>query len=153
MLVSGHESACGLAPDGLAFCWGALPDSTPGGNRIVELPISMSNGLRFASLSASRGVDPYRSAGHVCGVTGDGAAYCWGFNNTHQLGVPDTRVHPTPVALPANLRFQAVSAGGNHTCAMSVDRRVYCWGAGDLGQLGVPLDVSSRPERVTGQRP
>lgn len=86
---------------------------------------------------------------HSCALTTDGTAYCWGSNESGQLGVApgattcpkaDRRVtcEPEPKAVSGSLKFQRISAGGEHTCAIGLDGRVYCWGDNLQGQLGDP---------------
>ena len=41
-------------------------------------PVPVTGGYTFAAISAGRD--------HTCGVTGAGAAYCWGADNTGDLG-------------------------------------------------------------------
>lgn len=77
---SGHQ--CGMSESSLVSCWGA--------NRLGQLgngssdpdhsatPIAMAGNLRLSVVSAAMF--------HTCGVTLDGAAYCWGGNREGQLG-------------------------------------------------------------------
>lgn len=79
--------------------------------------------------------------GHVCALSLDGRAYCWGQGAEGQLGTGTTsdQFRPTPVLGPDGgpaLRFASISAGRWHTCALTVDGQAYCWGAGGNGQLG-----------------
>ncbi len=87
--AGGH--ACALDPDGSAFCWGrndvgqlgaTTGDacSTAGGTPVAcsPRPVLVAGGLRFESLDVG-----WR---HSCGLTEDGTAYCWGWNEFGQLG-------------------------------------------------------------------
>src|SRR5438309_2214393 len=97
-----------------------------------HLPTAVAGGLTFAALSAGDGAS--------CGLTLTGAAYCWGFNSSGQLGDGTTtdRLTPTPVA--GGLTFAAISAGNNnatgHTCGVTASGAAYCWGSNFGGQLG-----------------
>jgi alpha-tubulin suppressor-like RCC1 family protein len=55
-------------------------------------PVSVKGGLTIAVVSAA--------GGHTCGVTTEGAAYCWGWNAYGQLGDGTTtdRLTPTRVS-------------------------------------------------------
>lgn len=83
--------------------------------------------------SISVGID------HTCGVL-DGAVYCWGDNDTGELGDGTTTSQQVPTAVSttgvlASTTVTAVSSGHNHTCAIA-DGGVYCWGQNGSGQLG-----------------
>jgi alpha-tubulin suppressor-like RCC1 family protein len=74
---------------------------------------------------------------HTCAVTGSGAVWCWGNNQSGQLGdgtVP-ARLTPGPVS---GLRTGAVTlaAGAFHTCAVTSGGILRCWGDNWHGQLG-----------------
>lgn len=73
---------------------------------------------------------------HSCGLVGDGAAYCWGFNENGQLGDGSRRDRTTPVPVLGSLRFKSLSPGGAHTCGVTTANAVYCWGFNLNGQLG-----------------
>jgi alpha-tubulin suppressor-like RCC1 family protein len=88
---------------------------------------------------------------HVCGVTTDAQAYCWGRDLENQLG-DGTAAHridsvPTPVA-GARL-YQQIDAGIDHSCALSTAGVAFCWGTGSAigdGKGGSQI----APVRVVG---
>ena len=138
-VTAGNYHNCGLAPSGAAYCWGGndegrLGDGTTTG-RSAPVPVVMPSGVSFASLALA--VGPYGT--HTCGLTTAGAAYCWGGNDTGQLGDGTTtgRLTPGAVATPAGVTFTSLSAGGQHTCGLTPAGTVYCWGDNEQGgQLG-----------------
>jgi len=74
---------------------------------------------------------------HTCAVTLDGDVWCWGANNSGQIGTGTTSddpvLGPQQVKTPVSVEFTEVSAGGDyHTCAVTTDGGVWCWGAGGL---------------------
>jgi alpha-tubulin suppressor-like RCC1 family protein len=86
---------------------------------------------------------------HTCGVTADSLGYCWGYNESGQLGVgTDTgpehctgAVGPfacstRPVLVRGGHRFRQVSAGEAHSCGVTGGFRAYCWGSNGGGALG-----------------
>ena len=113
----------------------AAPDPTPAEADQVAAALS------FRQISVGWGSDH----GHVCGVATDDRAYCWGLNQTGQLGL-GSNLGPEacgllpcsrrPALVHGGLRFSMVSAGGGHTCGITTDHRAWCWGLNDLGQLG-----------------
>jgi alpha-tubulin suppressor-like RCC1 family protein len=141
-ITTGGYHSCGLTDRGSAYCWGWNGQGQLGVGDEHRLdrhyPAPVAGGLAFAQISAG--------AGHTCGVTPTGAAYCWGFNASGQLGDGTTtrQLVPTPVA--GGLSFTQISAasvnasslwpGGSHTCALTSGGVVYCWGSNYYGQLG-----------------
>ena len=80
-LTAGDDHTCGLTASGDVWCWGSnangqLGRGTSGGTS--STPALVSGGLKFVSISAG--------GAHTCGVTPDGAIYCWGVNSSGQLG-------------------------------------------------------------------
>jgi alpha-tubulin suppressor-like RCC1 family protein len=73
---------------------------------------------------------------HVCGVTTDDVAYCWGAGNSGRLGNGSTDNQLRPIAVSGGHTFVSISAGTSHTCALTDQGDVYCWGVGASGRLG-----------------
>ena len=88
---------------------------------------------------------------HTCGVTAAGAAYCWGANDSGQLGDGTTTQRTSPVPVAGGLSFRAVSAGSSHTCGVTIGGVAYCWGLNASGQLGDGTTTPrTSPVPVTG---
>src|SRR4051812_49398096 len=136
-VTTGRNFTCALTRGGAAYCWGdnlggrlgtiATRDRLPA-------PAAMRGGLTFRSISA--GYD------HVCALTNEGAAYCWGAGDNGKLGTGAVTLpswapitEPTPVV--GGLTFRSVAAGYSHTCAVTEDYHAYCWGSDLGGALGV----------------
>jgi len=105
--------ACGLTAGGEAFCWGvnqpptrvlgttAAPDRCDTLTRYAHghgvecstRPVPVVGNLRFRQLA---------TGGHTCALSTDGVAYCWGPNESGQLGNGTTAssVEPVPVVAP-----------------------------------------------------
>ena len=131
---AGHNHTCGLTGAGAAYCWGGnavgqLGDGT-GTDRLTPVAVAMPAGVTFTSLSAG--------GSHTCGLTGAGAAYCWGSNGGGQLGDGTTanRLTPVAVVMPAGVTFTSLSAGFAHTCGRTPAGAAYCWGVNLYGKLG-----------------
>ncbi len=131
-IAAGYSHTCGLTSVGQAYCWG---DNTSGelgnatGGTTSFTPVGVAGGLVFAAISAGYS--------HTCGVTTGGAAYCWGADESGELGngVIGTD-SPTPSLVAGGLHFTSISAGGVFTCGITVDGTGYCWGANAYGALG-----------------
>jgi len=158
LLDGGHIFTCGLKTSGLAFCWGIAPMGTGEsgpyetcgtGWPCTRYPLAVRGGHSFVDLSAG--------GGHVCGVTAEGNAYCWGKNDEGRLGAGFISEYGTIVQEPQPVvgghEFVRMAAGADHTCGLTGDGRALCWGSNEYGQLGTgqdaPLQVAE-PVEVTG---
>jgi alpha-tubulin suppressor-like RCC1 family protein len=147
MISAGALRSCGVTTDDRAYCWGqngngALGDGTTTNPR--KRPSLVVGGLHFRQVSVGDN--------HICGVTTDDRAYCWGYNFFGQLGDGTITMRAAPVAVLGGLLFRSVRAGGSHTCGLTLARKAYCWGANNVGQIGDSTDVGrrQRPVRVAG---
>ena len=102
---------------------------------------------------------------HACGLTTDGAAYCWGDNALGQLGTtrPVDRCESTgvdrhgtrrrttescsavPVRVESGEVFTSIAASSFGTCAVSVAGKLFCWGSYED-----PSGLDSSTPRATG---
>jgi alpha-tubulin suppressor-like RCC1 family protein len=93
-------------------------------------PVAVGGGLVFQEIGAG--------GGRTCGLTTGWVAYCWGGSN-YEYPTPHgwvTSNNPSPVAVPGNLNFQSLVAGGSLACGLAMGGAAYCWGSNDYGQLG-----------------
>lgn len=133
--ISGGEShTCALDTAGQAWCWGYGAGGAMGGGfsfgDSIPVQVTHPSGVTFTSLVAD-----YR---HTCALSSAGQAYCWGANNSGQLGDNTTTTQYTPVAVqqPSGVTFVSISLGSAHTCARTSGGQAYCWGLNTRGQLG-----------------
>jgi alpha-tubulin suppressor-like RCC1 family protein len=74
---------------------------------------------------------------HSCGIRVDGTLWCWGRNDSGQIGTSSSDSEDdVPVQIGSGT-WSAVSAGGIHTCAIDTDQQLWCWGDDGLGELGI----------------
>lgn len=147
-----HNHVCGVTADRTVGCWGrnqtgvavafpaAAPTPAPGATEFTEVSVGAYETGLGGSLSSFRG--------HVCGLKGNGAAYCWGDDSYGQLGTGDVARRPsdvTPVA--GGLSFRAVRAGLVTTCGLDTGGALYCWGR-ELGRVPQRLGPSLRFESL-----
>lgn len=128
-VVAGWYFSCGIASAGDAWCWGSnengqLGNGSSGTQQVAPVAVSMPTGVAFTRVTAG-----YR---HACALTGAGAAWCWGYNSSGQLGIGTSGTdQPSPVAvtMPAGVVFTDLVASNYGTCALSSSRGVWCWGS------------------------
>ena len=125
---------CAVLRNGAVRCWGAN-DSGQLGNgtrRDSSRPVRVK-GLRTA-IAVSLGVGPIEA--YTCSVLSGGAVWCWGANDSGQLGNGSHRRSSTPRRVKGISTAIAVSAARGHTCAVLAGGAVKCWGVNDHGELG-----------------
>jgi hypothetical protein len=142
--------SCGRTALGTAYCWGentfgALGNGT---QQDSAIPVEVAGGHTFSQLVAGGFI------GHTCALTGTGEAYCWGENETGQVGDGTTVDRLAPAVVAGNLILTSVDAGFRHTCGRDNTGALYCWGSNGAGQLGNNTNTSSPvPSMVFGQPP
>ena len=135
-VTAGLGHTCALAVDRHAACWGDEWHGATGGGAVRRFtaklsPAWVAGGLTFTALDAG--------GFNTCGLTADGAAYCWGDDLYNQLGTAEWAPSAVPVRVQAPAPFTALRVGGNHACALTAAGAVYCWGMRAPLEPGVPV--------------
>ncbi|HKV71809.1 MAG TPA: hypothetical protein VJN62_11205 [Gemmatimonadales bacterium] len=74
----------------------------------------------------------------TCGLSRDGAAYCWGDNSNGQVGIGSGGGNiATPQPVVGGLHFTQITGGSLVTCGLVLDGTAYCWGFNGQGALGL----------------
>ena len=135
-IAAGEELHCAIRAAGDVWCWG---DNT----ELVMGPAVMAGSDQALPIAVGGvPVSTVVEAGddHACVIDMAGAVWCWGDNDSLQLGRGgmDTTDSPdaTAVALPGGLAALDLGLGQDHSCAVLSDGTVACWGDDDNGQLG-----------------
>jgi len=151
-IAVGIQFSCYLRMDGTVWCWGNNADGEVGAGvdpAYVAVPTKVSGLSNVVEVSTAEE--------HACALEHDGSVWCWGINDTLNLGqcnggsiansktpvkVPTWTANGTMptmptcnagtaflAALPSATAVSTLSAGGEHTCAVSAaDSKLYCWG-------------------------
>lgn len=145
-LSLGWKHTCGLAQDGLVYCWGSNSHGQLGdGTTVDHLTIApvLQGELAFVELAAG--------ADHTCARTREGATYCWGSNTRSELGDGSSVARSVPTAVAqAGTPVTALAAGSFHTCGLTSNGAAFCWGDNTFGELGIGTGdpMRSTPTRV-----
>lgn len=144
---------CGII-ESTAYCWGnneygqtgtGLADAT------ILAPTKVAGPL------AGKAVTDIQTKGwgqSVCAIA-EGDVYCWGNNDSGQLGIGSYDNSPLPVKVGGILEGKkatrlAMSIDYGTVCALA-DSKAYCWGSNWYGQVGVgmgPGDYVLQPVAV-----
>jgi hypothetical protein len=107
----------------------------------------VSGSLTFTQISAG--------TNFACGVISAGTVYCWGANNTGQLGNGTLTASKVPGAVTtastslSGVTVTQVSAGYGYACALGSTGAGYCWGLNTKGQLGNGTTTSPQETATT----
>lgn len=154
-ISAADTNGCGVS-NGHAYCWGMndygqLGNSTkPVGsstNNDSIVPIEVERTGALAGLTIKSVSSGYGS--NTCVIASDDHAYCWGKNNSGQLGTVSTADSTVPVAVYTGgvlngVSLKSISTALGYTCALSTTDNLYCWG--DYQATGG--DVSDPDKRV-----
>ncbi len=150
-LVVNSAHVCGLAADGLVYCWGddmfgQVGNGDPGsGNIRLPEPLDTVNVVGqqgFKQLAVGYWVS--------CGLTGEGVAYCWGNDESDQLGdLATTEEQPAPILVNTSEMSDVqtfTELAVTHlmgTCGVTAAGSVYCWGQIGGDPIPHPFDISA----------
>ena len=166
-LAKSGSSMCALTDDNVIACWGAnfsgqLGDGTTNNSYWVAVPVVQNKAMAGKTIVALA----HGTGQHMCAVASDGSAFCWGANESGQLGNGNTTGSTEPVQVAqvgalAGRGVQQMSFGIDHTCAILDDESMACWGDNASGQLGngttdaslQPVPVNPMPDAGGQPRP
>lgn len=149
-VTAGTEHTCAASTAGEVWCWGEGGRLQLGNN--TNSTVDQSTPQRTDALGDTA-VHVAAGAEFSCARLAGGSVWCWGDNQSGQLGrgstSPSSSSAPTAVAGTGNV--SVLSAGGRHACTVTAPGAVRCWGANASGQVGDASFVDAySPKDVTG---
>jgi len=161
-IAVGGEHTCAIVDQniepGVVQCWGynsrgqcgapwwTMNDSIK--KQPVKVPVSDNVIVQIAA-----------GGEHTCALDTEGKVYCWGENNSRQLGVAASEPHYTPQLVSLSEAADQIATGRDFTCAHLQDNSVSCWGLNfhkvffdfwENGPLGpTPVNSLAGAKRVT----
>ena len=150
-LAAGGLNTCGLTSEGVIFCWGGMHGTGLERQGGAEPPIAFTP-ERVKSQEQFRQV--VSGDGQVCALNRAGRAFCWGGNESGELGSGRTSEREfSPVAVAGNHTFLSLTTGlSADTCGITPAGSAYCWGPNVSGTHGngTTKNSSSVPVLVSG---
>ena len=140
------HGVCALDSAGTAYCWGdnefgGLGDGSTA-NSSIPVPVVAGGVLAGKTLTeiSAGGAD-------TCALDTVGNAYCWGRNNSGELGNNTTTSSTVPVAVDtsgvlAGKTLTQIAVGNGDACALDSVGTAYCWGENYFGELGTASTAS-----------
>ena len=139
----GRGFACALTKSSQVWCWGqnehnqlGLLATSPGLTKAAQVEVPYPQQLPLTHVDQITVADS-----HACALHRDEKTiYCWGNNDSFQLGNSSSRGTVEQVAIGSNnltlKGVKEVRAGPDRTCIISSRDELFCWGNGVNGLLG-----------------
>ncbi|MCA8838190.1 MAG: hypothetical protein K8963_10110, partial [Proteobacteria bacterium] len=151
-LSTGDNHTCAIKSSGQLYCWGDNNSGQLGiggsQNNELNAPTQVGSDTDWSTLSTGDN--------HTCAIKSSGQLYCWGSNNSGQLGIGNSQNNElnAPTQIGRDTDWSTLSTGGHHTCAIKSSGQLYCWGDNSFDQLGIGDSDSARlnsPTQVGGR--
>jgi hypothetical protein len=125
------QHMCVLKTNGDVYCWGANQHGQIAGSASPQVDVPLKQpGLPLPATELAVGD---RS---TCALLNNGAVWCWGGNQSGELGDGTTTDRPMPTEVTAmGTGVTDISIGFWHACALK-GGAVFCWGYNEYGEIG-----------------
>ena len=140
---SGH--ACGIQSDKSLWCWGDNTAGQLGDNTtaFALVPEQITN-AKWNAIAVGG------DKGYTCGIQADGSLWCWGDNESGELGDGTTTNQLVPEQI-GTAKWTSLALGNNYVCGIQSDGSLSCWGSNNYGQLGDgTTNQQLTPEKAIG---
>ena len=140
-IEAGANSTCMIVRDeGMVLCFGERFEAKLKLNWVPER-VELANSI--GTLTGAKQIGVGRGFG--CALTKGSQVYCWGKNESNQLGLMKTspglaKATQVEVSYPQEMplsKIEQITVGESHACALHREEKtVYCWGDNRTFQLG-----------------
>jgi len=147
LITAGIGHTCALtAKEGLE-CWGLNEFGQVGDSSFDDTLVPVD----VAGIDPGGVINLVSGIHHTCVLTSANEVFCWGLNNSGQLGDGTTENRNEPILVDElEGKIISISAGAEFTCALNDASDVFCWGNNSSGQLNDGTEIhSSIPVKTT----
>ena len=148
-VAGGQDHSCALLGTGTIKCWGLNSSAQIGlgylGTDFGYVPPLPVAGIAGGATAIAIG------GNHSCAIV-SGAAYCWGSNDSGEVGNGKRSLQFVPAQVSGlSSDVLAIAAGSLHTCGVASGNVLKCWGGGKQGQIGTgTAEIQRFPAGVVG---
>lgn len=141
---AGEDFTCALlameAPhNGKVYCFGRNHYGQLGNGTFTDsrTPVEVDGLVGVTRIAAG--------AAHACAIVANDGVWCWGNNETAQLGTNPSAVPSSadPLLVPNLTDVTEIAAGAVHSCALA-SGALYCWGNNFRAELGLDPTAHSQ---------
>lgn len=137
-ISAGLWFTCGVRADNKLLCWGSNDTGRTGvgltsGETLTPTEVLGGGSWRHVVTSANSDYNAF-----ACGIKIDGSGWCWGSNNSGQLG-DDTytaRSSPTQISGLGATSWSTIDTSYSHACGIYTGGKAVCWGSNTNGEIG-----------------
>lgn len=170
IVVFGKNLAKGGGGDTNLYCWGTdfsgygvMADNSTTVGHYSYVPLKSQSTTEFTQFAEAL---PNNTSGPStgCALTCDGTAYCWGRNDSGQIGDGTLVDKPVPTAVDTSVKFAKLYMTGYSPTVCGLQRNAdgtiegttYCWGYNSGGRAGIgaltPIRVMTPTAVSTAQK-
>jgi hypothetical protein len=120
-----------------------------GEDAAVEFTATASAVAGFRAIALMQGSTINGGQPHMCALTADSLAWCWGGNETGKLGSGTTTASAVPIAVAGGRTYAGIYGERFNTCGLRASGELWCWGQNGIAGLlhaGVFGNGESPPE-------
>ena len=136
LTIAAHQSnhTCAIASDNLAYCWGNNWSGQLGNDQDHQFVNTAITAVDMTGVLSGMTIKSlYAVVNHTCAIASDDNAYCWGQNDSGNIGNGNNNSYSYPVAVYtggalSGRTIKSIASGWSHVCAIASDDNSYCWG-------------------------
>ncbi|MCD6497129.1 MAG: hypothetical protein J7M25_02360 [Deltaproteobacteria bacterium] len=149
-LAVGFKSSCAVRTDGTVWCWG-LNDNGQLGNPDVPETTAVPAKVVGSSFALQVDVGGHCACALVEAADSSREVWCWGKNQSGQLGNSQFESQATPTKVPVTGNIEQVELSWQTAYARMAGHEVIGWGAGRWHELGCSVHDTPHetPESMT----